>query len=189
MAKMGFHAPLSPLSDVRLRLLGEHQLDNAAAAVAAAACLRQHGLDRIGLQAVAAGLEAATLPGRFQLCQFQEDADAAAAAAARAAQGGSSGGAAGEAGPWVVLDGAHTPESAAALARTLRQAFPTAPVALVVAMAEDKQHRWGVGASVLLSDTVALLQQLGEVWSSGAQMRRGVAELGCLLKRARVPSC
>ncbi|PRW57665.1 putative dihydrofolate synthetase isoform X2 [Chlorella sorokiniana] len=134
--------------DVRLRLLGEHQLDNAAAAVAAAARLRQHGLERIDLQAVAAGLEAATLPGRFQLCQFQEDADAAAAAAAaaaRAAQGGSSGGVAGEAGPepgpWVVLDGAHTPESAAALARTLRQAFPTAPVALVVAMAEDKQHR------------------------------------------------
>lgn len=114
--------------------------------MAAAACLRQHGLERIGLQAVAAGLEAATLPGRFQLCQFQEDADAAAAAAARAAQGGSSGSAAGDAGaepgPWVVLDGAHTPESAAALARTLRQAFPTAPVALVVAMAEDKQHRW-----------------------------------------------
>lgn len=139
-------------TDVRLRLLGEHQLDNAAAAVAAAACLRQQGLDRISLQAVAAGLEAATLPGRFQLCQFEEDAEAAAAATARAAQGGSSGGSAGEAGtelgPWVVLDGAHTPESAAALAKTLRQAFPTAPVALVVAMAEDKQHRcgWGVPA-------------------------------------------
>ena len=96
---------------------------------------------------MAAGLEAATLPGRFQLCQLEEDAEAAAAAAARAAQG-----AAGEAGtqlgPWVVLDGAHTPESAAALAKTLRQAFPTAPVALVVAMAEDKQHRCGGGVPV-----------------------------------------
>lgn len=155
---------------MRLRLLGEHQLDNAAAAVAAAACLRQHGLDRIGLQAVAAGLEAATLPGRFQLCQFQENADAAAAAAARAAQGGSSGGAAGEAGgepgPWVVLDGAHTPESAAALVHTLRQAFPTAPVALVVAMAEDKQHRWGVGPALSLSGSA--LQQLGAKWSTDA---------------------
>lgn len=55
-------------ADVRLRLLGSHQLDNAAAAVAAAACLRRHGLERISLPAVAAGLEAATLPGRFQVC-------------------------------------------------------------------------------------------------------------------------
>ena len=125
---------------MRLQLLGAHQVDNAAAAVAAAACLRQHGLSRISLQAVAAGLEAATLPGRFQVCQFEEDADAAAAAAARASQG-SSGGDGHEVGPWVVLDGAHTPESAAALAHTLRSVFPNAPVALVMAMAEDKQHR------------------------------------------------
>lgn len=42
-----------------------------------------------------------------------------------------------------VLDGAHTADSAAALADTLRAAFPTEPVVLVVAMAADKQHRWG----------------------------------------------
>lgn len=40
-----------------------------------------------------------------------------------------------------VLDGAHTADSAAALAATLRQAFPDEPVVLVVAMAADKQHR------------------------------------------------
>lgn len=40
--------------------------------------------------------------------------------------------------PWLVLDGAHTPASAAALAATLRDAFPDAPLALVVAMADDK---------------------------------------------------
>lgn len=127
-----------------LRMLGSHQLDNAAAAVAAAACLRRHGLDCITLQAVRAGLAEAALPGRFQVCQLADDAEAAAAAAALAAQGGNAdGAAAGGAGPWVVLDGAHTAESAAALARTLRATFPTAPVALVLAMAEDKAHRQG----------------------------------------------
>lgn len=40
-----------------------------------------------------------------------------------------------------VLDGAHTADSAAALAETLRAAFPTEPVVLLVAMAADKQHR------------------------------------------------
>lgn len=43
-----------------------------------------------------------------------------------------------EGGPWLVLDGAHTAASAAALACTLRSAFPDAPLALVVAMADDK---------------------------------------------------
>ena len=128
-------------ADVQLRMLGSHQLDNAAAAVAAAACLHRHGLGGITLQAVQAGLAEASLPGRFQLCQFAEDAEAAAAAAVRAAQGGTPDRAA--AGPWIVLDGAHTAESARALAQTLRAAFPTAPVALVLAMAEDKEHRRG----------------------------------------------
>jgi folylpolyglutamate synthase/dihydropteroate synthase len=41
----------------------------------------------------------------------------------------------------VVLDAAHTADSAAALASTLRDAFPDQPVALVLAMAGDKQHR------------------------------------------------
>jgi folylpolyglutamate synthase/dihydropteroate synthase len=39
-----------------------------------------------------------------------------------------------------VLDGAHTGESAAALAATLRAVFPDAPLAFVVAMAADKEH-------------------------------------------------
>jgi len=42
--------------------------------------------------------------------------------------------------PWLVLDGAHTPDSAAVLARTLRRAFPKQPLALVIAMADDKDH-------------------------------------------------
>ncbi len=42
---------------------------------------------------------------------------------------------------WVVLDGAHTPESAAALRSTLRQVFPDLPLVLVLAMASDKEHR------------------------------------------------
>lgn len=143
-------------TDVRLRLLGAHQLDNAAAAVAAAAQARRCGLERIDLQSVAAGLEAAQLPGRFQVCQFAEDAEAAAAAAALKAQGGSAdstGGMGASQGPWVVLDGAHTAESARALAQTLREVFPTAPVALVLAMAEDKQHRC---ACALLQRVVAM---------------------------------
>lgn len=41
----------------------------------------------------------------------------------------------------VVMDGAHSEASAQCLATTLRQVFPDQPVALVLAMAEDKEHR------------------------------------------------
>jgi folylpolyglutamate synthase/dihydropteroate synthase len=44
----------------------------------------------------------------------------------------------GSAGPWLLLDGAHTPAAASGLATTLRAVFPDAPLAVVVAMAADK---------------------------------------------------
>ena len=44
----------------------------------------------------------------------------------------------GSAGPWLVLDGAHTPAAAAGLSNTLRAVFPDAALAFVVAMAADK---------------------------------------------------
>lgn len=47
----------------------------------------------------------------------------------------------GSVGYHVIFDAAHTEDSAAALASTLRDAFPHQPVALVLAMAGDKQHR------------------------------------------------
>lgn len=44
--------------------------------------------------------------------------------------------------PWLVLDAAHTAASAAALAKTLREAFPEGRhrLALVLAMSNDKDY-------------------------------------------------
>ena len=42
---------------------------------------------------------------------------------------------------WLVLDGAHTAHSAAALTDTVREIFPDNPVALIIAMADDKDHK------------------------------------------------
>ena len=58
----------------------------------------------------------------------------------RLAPGAAAGGGEGDA-AWVVLDGAHTPGSARALAATLAGAFPGRPLAAVVAMADDKDHQ------------------------------------------------
>ena len=50
-----------------MQLLGQHQLDNAAAAVAAALQLRDNGFPRITADSIAEGLASARMPGRFQV--------------------------------------------------------------------------------------------------------------------------
>ena len=55
----------------------------------------------------------------------------------------------------LVLDGAHTPAAAAALAGTLRRAFPHAALALVVGMAADKDAA-GVMAALRRAAPVAV---------------------------------
>lgn len=121
--------------ELSLHLLGAHQLDNAATAAAAAAALRGRGFERVTAASVVRGLDGAALPGRLQVCRL--------AAEASSNSGGDGIDAAAEQeeeAPLVVLDGAHTEASAAALADTLLAAFPDAAFAVVLAMAGDKPH-------------------------------------------------
>jgi folylpolyglutamate synthase/dihydrofolate synthase len=55
------------LSGVQLQLVGGHQAGNAQTAVAAALLLCQRGWSSITAEAIAAGLQEAWLPGRFQV--------------------------------------------------------------------------------------------------------------------------
>ncbi|EFJ52076.1 hypothetical protein VOLCADRAFT_116089 [Volvox carteri f. nagariensis] len=134
-------------------LVGAHQHDNVATAVAAVRVLQREGGWRLDDEAVVEGLREAQLPGRFQVVKLP-----------------------GPEGPYVVLDGAHTAESAAALTASLRAAFPGPttplqtqpagsgtdigpvghPVALVLAMADDKDHRGTVTALRAVQPRVAV---------------------------------
>lgn len=109
------------LLNVNLCMLGPHQLQNAATATCAALCLRHQGW-KISDVAVRAGLEHTYLLGRSQFLTSKE-AEAL-----------------GLAGATILLDGAHTKESAKALADTIQMTFPKARLILVVAMASDKDH-------------------------------------------------
>jgi len=126
--------------DVRLRLVGKHQLENACTAITTAATLATSGqsqaFSKITTKSIIQGLEnSPILPGRFQICRLEANQGLA------------------------ILDGAHTPESAAVLVDTIRALFPFSgdkndinrgdgadkalppplpPVALVLAMASDK---------------------------------------------------
>ncbi|MBI2204624.1 MAG: bifunctional folylpolyglutamate synthase/dihydrofolate synthase [Candidatus Rokubacteria bacterium] len=59
-------------------------------------------------------------------------------------------------GPWIVLDGAHNPGGAAALARSLREYFPDTPMTLVTAILADKDARGILGELAPLARRVIL---------------------------------
>lgn len=94
----------------RIPLLGEHQLENAACAVAALEVLVERGA-RIGEQQIAAGMSRVQWPGRLQVLREL---------------------------PWVVCDGAHNADSAAKLKSALRRYFPYREAILVLGTSGDK---------------------------------------------------
>ena len=100
------------LTNVRLRLIGSHQVANAATALATVQCLRDLGWT-VTDAAVREGLEQARIHGRFQVVDLAD-------------------------GRTGILDAAHTPGSAAALARTLREAYSEERITLIVGMSSDK---------------------------------------------------
>jgi dihydrofolate synthase/folylpolyglutamate synthase len=97
------------LADLFLPLHGSYQPQNALLAVAAAEAFEG---GRLPEGAVRAGLAAVRWPGRFDVVGRE---------------------------PWVVLDGAHNPASARALALSLREYFGEQPKTLVLGISSDKE--------------------------------------------------
>ncbi|NMB77231.1 MAG: bifunctional folylpolyglutamate synthase/dihydrofolate synthase [Myxococcales bacterium] len=96
---------------LRLPLVGAHQVENAACAVACVPWLRRTGAI-IPDSAVAQGLTQARWPGRFE--RFGPNG-------------------------LIILDGAHTPDSAVALARCFREVFGPRRTRLLLGMLADKE--------------------------------------------------
>jgi dihydrofolate synthase/folylpolyglutamate synthase len=99
--------------ELRTPMLGHHQLENAATAVAAVEALRQRGV-AISDTAIADGIARTRLPGRLEVMGQ---------------------------GPLIVGDGAHNGESAAALARALTEYFEWRRCFLVIGTHGDKDVR------------------------------------------------
>ena len=94
----------------RIPLLGEHQMENAALAVAVVWELRAQGT-RITTAAIRAGLSRVRWPARFEVLRRE---------------------------PPVVIDSAHNRDSARRLRETLRAFFPGRPAILIFCALEDK---------------------------------------------------
>ncbi|MCH7485305.1 MAG: bifunctional folylpolyglutamate synthase/dihydrofolate synthase [Chloroflexi bacterium] len=98
--------------DVRLPLLGAHQVENAATAVAAADVLRESA--KISDEAILRGLASVSWPGRLEVLRES---------------------------PLVIADGAHNRDSARRLADALRDYFGAEQVTFVVGTLSDKDVR------------------------------------------------
>ena len=100
--------------DLKSSLVGPHQLENASLAIAAIHALA--AADTLPApvidEAIRTGLATTFIPGRFEIVRIQ--------------------------GRTVVIDGAHTPASMAALAQAVQAHFPGAPVTVIVGMLRDK---------------------------------------------------
>ena len=99
------------INDITVSLAGRHQAANAAVAVAVSLKLRQQGWG-ISDDHIRRGLAAVQWEGRAEIIGRQ---------------------------PWVVLDAAHTVESARCLADTLSELFDAERLFLVLGMATDKK--------------------------------------------------
>ncbi|MGJ4851918.1 bifunctional folylpolyglutamate synthase/dihydrofolate synthase [Bacillota bacterium Meth-B3] len=95
--------------DVRVNLPGAHQAENARLALAALSLLRRQGW-ALDPRAIEAGLERTVWPGRLEWAE-----------------------------PGLLLDGAHNPQGARALAGYLQSFFKDQPIVLLTGMMKDKQ--------------------------------------------------
>src|SRR5262249_41068150 len=114
--------------DVELALLGEHQLENATAAVALAEILKSRGLP-IDEAAIRAGLRHVRWPGRLQVVGRR---------------------------PWVVVDGAHNADSFGRMLTALRRHFAFERLILVLGLMADKDLS-GIAATIGAGDVDAVI--------------------------------
>lgn len=96
---------------VTVALLGKHQLENIATVIASLETLADHTPLKIPAEVIRAGLAAARWPGRVEVLTHH---------------------------PPTLLDGAHNPDGARALAVTLKELLKKKKVGLVWGMCDDK---------------------------------------------------
>ncbi len=110
--RLSLSGPGWGLDDLFVPLLGNFQIQNALLAVAAVKVLAAAGL-RVSDAQIRRGLERVRWPGRFEVIGRD---------------------------PWLVLDGAHNPAGAQALAASLKDAFGDRPKTLIIGISADKDR-------------------------------------------------
>lgn len=144
------------LGPLALKLLGRHQVDNAALAIMAVRSL-SHKDNRITNQVIAGGLETACWPGRFEWIAGS---------------------------PGFVIDGAHNPAGALTLRQALDEYFSGKSITFILGILKDKDQRGVVQALVRRGDAVMVVAPDSERASDPADLLSLVKSTGVADARA-----
>lgn len=142
--------------DLELSMLGKHQCTNAAGVMMVLEVLRQYMAFVLEDEQVLAGFKNAFWAGRLEQVAEQ---------------------------PRIVLDGAHNPEGAEALARSLPEAFSYRKLNLMMGMLANKHHREYLEHILPIVDTLILTEpdfrkkmDADSLYKLVEQMRRDIAK-------------
>jgi len=138
------------LEDLRISMVGAHQIKNAALACAVAEELQSLGY-AISEAAIRSGLARTTFPGRFELLRRRPD---------------------------VVIDGAHSPESMRLLKSTLRQTYPGVRPLVVLGMLQEKNYREMVRIIAPIAKEVVCVAPQGDRALDPEKLAELVREMG-----------
>ncbi|CAM3935858.1 bifunctional folylpolyglutamate synthase/dihydrofolate synthase [Lederbergia lenta] len=109
--RFAYKSVTETIENLEIRLLGHHQIENAAGAVAALLWLHGQGTIRLNKEVIRAGLVKANWPGRLEVLQKE---------------------------PTIMVDGAHNPEGLRALTAALENRFFGKKLKVVFAALKDK---------------------------------------------------
>lgn len=98
--------------NIEIKLLGEHQIKNAAVALKTAEVLKKRGWN-ISDDAIYQGLKKTKWPGRFEILNRE---------------------------PLFIVDGAHNPNGVASLVNNIEKYFPNKKVIILVGVMADKEY-------------------------------------------------
>lgn len=126
-----FTGPFRMIPDVRIRLAGAHQAENAAAALMALEVLRQYYALIVEDEDLLKGMLEASWPGRLEMVSRN---------------------------PNILLDGAHNPEGAEALAAALKEIYKYRKLRMMIGMLSTKNHSGYLRHILPLSDTLIITE-------------------------------
>jgi dihydrofolate synthase/folylpolyglutamate synthase len=115
--------------DIYIPLIGEHQIENAANAVAAIEILKEKRVT-ISRESIIDGLAKVNWPGRLQVLGKE---------------------------PWVVVDGAHNAYSIQRLGEALKEYFHPGAIKLILGFGNDKDIQGMIREAVKIADDIFLV--------------------------------
>jgi dihydrofolate synthase/folylpolyglutamate synthase len=137
-------------SDLFLPLFGDHQAQNAAVAIAAVEAFLGGGTQALAQDVVEEGLATATSPGRLQVIGVE---------------------------PTVIIDAAHNPHGAEALAKAIGSYFTFDDVTVVLGVLADKDARGIIRALAPIATKFQVTQSSSERAIPAERLEELVAEL------------